>query len=83
MLATTPGLAASRGLEAPPPGAAGPVGGSGQDRLVQGFVGLGDGARPRGAKRHLVVDKNGIPLAVTLSAANVHDVRMLEETISD
>jgi IS5 family transposase len=29
----------------------------------------------------LVVDRQGIPLAVTLSAANVHDSRMLEETV--
>lgn len=32
----------------------------------------------RGSKRHLVVDRNGIPLAVLLSAANVHDSRIFE-----
>lgn len=34
-----------------------------------------------GTKRHLVVERHGIPLAVVISAANVHDIRMLEETI--
>ena len=32
----------------------------------------------RGSKYHLVVDRNGIPLAVRLSAANVHDSKLLE-----
>ena len=31
-----------------------------------------------GTKRHIVVDANGIPLAIALSGANVHDSRMLE-----
>jgi transposase len=35
----------------------------------------------RGSKYHLVVDRNGIPLAVRLSAANVHDSRWLEPVI--
>jgi Transposase DDE domain len=30
-----------------------------------------------GSKYHLVVDRNGIPLAVRLSAANVHDSTQL------
>ena len=30
-----------------------------------------------GAKYHLVVDRNGIPLAVRLSAANAHDTTQL------
>jgi transposase len=34
-----------------------------------------------GSKRHLVVDRQGIPLAVLLSAANVHDSILLEEVI--
>src|SRR5262249_7592254 len=34
-----------------------------------------------GTKRHLVVDRQGVPLAVTISGANVHDSRMLEETV--
>ncbi len=34
-----------------------------------------------GSKRHLVVDRQGIPLAVLLSAANVHDSVLLEAVI--
>src|SRR5919202_533174 len=34
-----------------------------------------------GSKRHIVVDRQGIPLAVLLSAANVHDSVLLEEVI--
>ena len=37
--------------------------------------------RGRGTNRHLGVDKNGIPWAVTLSAANVHDSRSMETTL--
>ena len=35
----------------------------------------------RGSKYHLVVDRNGIPLAVRLSAANVHDSKLLEPLV--
>ena len=34
-----------------------------------------------GSKYHLVVDRNGIPLAVGLSAANVHDSKLLEPLV--
>jgi transposase len=34
-----------------------------------------------GSKRHLVSDRGGIPLAVVLSGANVHDSKVLEETV--
>jgi len=34
-----------------------------------------------GSKRHLVMDRQGIPLAVLLSAANVHDSILLDEVI--
>ena len=34
-----------------------------------------------GTKRHVVVDRLGVPLAVTISGANVHDSRLLEETV--
>jgi hypothetical protein len=37
--------------------------------------------RKSGTKRHRVVESSGIPLAVTLSAANVHDIPMLEATL--
>lgn len=32
----------------------------------------------KGSKRHLMVDRNGIPLTVRHSAADVHDSKMLE-----
>ena len=35
----------------------------------------------RGSKYHLAVDRNGIPLAVRLSAANVHDSKLLEPVV--
>ncbi len=34
-----------------------------------------------GSKRHLVVDRQGIPLAVLLTAANLHDSVVLEEAL--
>lgn len=34
-----------------------------------------------GMKRHLVVDRQGVPLAVTISGANVHDSMALEEAV--
>ena len=34
-----------------------------------------------GSKRHLVVDRQGIPLAVLLTAANVHDSTVLDEAL--
>src|SRR5918997_6783289 len=34
-----------------------------------------------GSKRHLVSDRGGIPLAVVLSGANVHDSKVLEEAV--
>jgi IS5 family transposase len=34
-----------------------------------------------GTKRHTVVDRNGLPLAVSVSGANVHDSKMLEDTV--
>ena len=34
-----------------------------------------------GTKRHLVVDRAGLPLAVTISGANVHDSKLLEEAV--
>ena len=34
-----------------------------------------------GSKRHLVSDRKGVPLAVVLSAANVHDSKVLEEAV--
>jgi IS5 family transposase len=34
-----------------------------------------------GTKRHFVVDRNGVPLAVTISGANVHDSQRLDVTV--
>jgi transposase len=34
-----------------------------------------------GSKYHLVVDRHGIPLAAMLSAANVHDGKLLESLV--
>jgi hypothetical protein len=34
-----------------------------------------------GSKRHLVVDRKGIPLCVMLTASNVHDSMVLEDLI--
>ncbi|MDP9426254.1 MAG: IS5 family transposase [Actinomycetota bacterium] len=34
-----------------------------------------------GSKRHLVSDRGGVPLAVVLTAANVHDSKVLEEAV--
>jgi len=53
---------------------------------ASGKGGTQTGANPAdrgksGTKRHVVVDRQGIPLAITLSAANVHDSRMMLETV--
>jgi Transposase DDE domain len=34
-----------------------------------------------GSKRHLVSDKGGVPLAVVLTAANIHDSTVFEEAV--
>jgi IS5 family transposase len=34
-----------------------------------------------GTKRHLVVDRQGLPLAITISGSNVHDSRLLDQTV--
>jgi transposase len=34
-----------------------------------------------GTKHHVVVDRAGLPLSVTLSGANVHDSKVLEEVV--
>ena len=40
-----------------------------------------DGQRKTGLERHLVVDRAGIPLVVTHTAANIHDSKMLENLV--
>jgi hypothetical protein len=67
-------------------------------RLVSGVVGLGersgekggektylnpvDRGRP-GSKRHLLVDRSGVPLAWVLTSAQVYDSKVFEEVVDD
>src|SRR5262249_55068241 len=89
-------LAESRRLGPPPPGLPGPARPSRSHRLEPGCDGCLHGALSRGGektgknptdrgkqgtKRHLVVDRQGIPLAILLTAANVNEVTMLEATL--
>ena len=77
-------------------GAARPPREGGPNRLGEGVFGLGERARQKGgekvgknptdrgkpgSKRHLVSDRGGVPLAVVLTAANVHGSKVLEETV--
>ncbi|MGI4750638.1 MAG: transposase [Janthinobacterium lividum] len=43
-----------------------------------GFIGIqmgvDGGKKMKGRKRHLTIDKLGLPLAISVSAANVHDL---------
>jgi transposase len=93
LLAPAARLAGGRGLGAAAPGPARPPGPGERDRLrallarqrvVPGQRG-GECTGPNptdrgkpGSKRHVLVDAGGIPLALLLSAANVHDSRLLE-----
>lgn len=96
LLAAPAGMAEGRRVAQDPPGAVGSPGRSRSDRLDAGFAGLSECTCPRGgpktgpnptdrgksgSKRHIVVDRKGIPLAIVQSAANVHDSKMLEEAI--
>jgi hypothetical protein len=78
------------------PRSAGPPGAGERDRLEPGGAGQRQrpgkkggsetGPNPTdrgkaGSKRHLIVDPNGIPMAVILSAANIHDSQKLEAAI--
>jgi hypothetical protein len=80
----------SRSLREAATGTVGRVGAEGAHRLEPGLVRLqqraGDKRGPQtgpnptdrgkaGSKHHLVVDRRGLPLAILLSAANVHDKR--------
>jgi transposase len=96
LLAPAARLATGRGVGAPAPHAARLAGRRRPDRLVAREPGLGEyrgergggktGPNPTdrgkpGSKRHLVVDRQGIPLAVRLSAANAHDSTLFEPLI--
>jgi transposase len=80
------------------PGPARPARGGRPDRLVEGLSRFGDrggekggekvGKSPTdrgkpGSKRHVVSDRGGVPLAVVLSAANVHDSKVFEEIVDE
>jgi transposase len=89
-------VAGGRGLGAIAPGALGSPWPSPPDTVGARLFGLGFhpgqrggnkvGKNPTdkgkaGSKRHLVSDRRGVPLAVILTAANVHDSMVFEELI--
>jgi transposase len=96
LLAKTSGLAEGRRLAPSAPSTSGPAGKERQGGLVEGVLGLCEracqkggeavGSNPTdrgkpGSKYHLLTDRNGIPLAVVLTAANVHDSKAFEELV--
>ena len=96
LLATLTRLARSRCLASAAPAALGEAGEGERNRLESGIYRFGNGTCPGGGeetganptdrgklgtKRHIIVDRNGIPLAITVSAANVHDSKMMLPTI--
>lgn len=95
VLAAPARLAARGSLEKSAPAAPPASARCGTDRLGAGVTRQGEcaGSRGRtdrpeshrsgksGSKRHVVVDRNGIPLAIMQSAANVHDSRLLEAAL--
>ena len=96
LLATLARLARGRGLAPPAPGAARPFGRARCHRLVAGQSGQhqrtgkkgGEATGPNptdrgkaGSKRHVVVDRRGLPLAILLTAANCPDASVFEALI--
>ena len=92
LLETAPRLATGRCVDRSPPRPAQPSATGRQDRLVPNgggqlqracrFWGVKTGPNPTdraksGSKHHIITDANGIPLAPTLTAANVPDVTQL------
>ncbi len=96
LLAALAGVAGGWRLGPAPPRALGPARASESHRLAPGLPGQcvragekggektgpnpTDRGRP-GSKRHLITDANGIPLAVQITAANLHDSHVFEELI--
>ena len=37
----------------------------------------------RGTKRHILTDKNGIPLSVVISSANTHDIKLVTYVVDN
>jgi transposase len=92
LLAPTSAMAESGSMEKAPPTVAQSFAGSGPDRLVKSdcrqffgpglFWGAQTGPNPTdrrkmGTKHHLLTDAQGVPLAVTITGANRHDVTQL------
>ncbi len=50
--------------------------------LPQSVSGIDGGKRVKGIKRHLAVDKNGYPLGIHVTPANIHDSKGAERLIS-
>ena len=36
-----------------------------------------------GTKRHVLTDKNGIPLSVVISSANTHDIKLVTDLVDN
>ncbi len=36
-----------------------------------------------GTKRHILTDKNGIPLSVVISSANTHDIKLVIDVVDN
>ena len=83
-------------MVSPASGTAGQTGKGRGAGLVESELGLGERARQKGgeavgpnptdrgkpgSKHHLLVDDNGVPLAVVLTAANVHDSKVFEDLV--
>jgi IS5 family transposase len=96
LLAPPARLAGGGRLGRTAPGDPAPLAGRRQTGLVARCAGLSERAGQKGgeatgpnptdrgkpgSKRHVVVDRTGVPLAVTLTAANVHDSKQLEATL--
>jgi transposase len=96
LLAQTPGLAKGGRLATVTQSPARPAWKARRHRLVEGSPrfrqrsgekgGEDTGPNPvdrgrAGTKHHLLADRRGIPLSTTISAANVHDSRLLEEIV--
>ena len=94
LLATPARLGGVRSVGKAAPGAPGPARGGRRDRLGAGLLRLGERAGQKGgektaknptdrgkpgSKRHIVSDRKGVPLAVVLTAADVHDSNVFEE----
>lgn len=96
MLASVAGLASSRRLAATPCSLANPATPSGPHRLEQSEYRWGQCRQPPGgqeigrnptdrgklgSKRHIIVERQGIPLAVLVSGANRHDSIVFESLL--